>query len=75
MTTTKKPTKLPPCVPAPSPDAPPFDLTPAEMSLLKAHRMMDDRAKRETLEDAECLAMRWPRRAAPSLRLVERTKE
>lgn len=53
-----------------APDAPPLDLTPAEMRLFKAYRMMDNRAKRETLEDAEHLAMRWPHRTAPRLRLV-----
>lgn len=52
-------------------DAPPPDLTPAEQSLLKSFRAMDDEARDFVDKVALGQARLWPRHAAPSLRLVK----
>lgn len=38
--------------------------------VIDAYTKMDERAKRETLEDVERLALKWPARQEPLLRLV-----
>lgn len=69
MSRQKKPAARPPLTAAA--DSPPLDLTPAERSLLKSFRRMDDSAQGFIGRLADAQAERCPRRAAPSLRLVE----
>jgi len=45
-------------------------LTPRQRALLNHFDVMDRRAQREFLEEAEYLATKWPRRSAVTLRLV-----
>ena len=45
-------------------------LTPAEMRFVLAYRKMDDRRRGESMEMAESDAEMYPRRAAPSFRLI-----
>jgi hypothetical protein len=51
-------------------EAPPPDLTPAEQSLLRSFRAMDDRSQGVIGRFTESQAGRCPRPAPPSLRLV-----
>lgn len=50
-------------------------LTANERALLLAYRAMDDRGQLVTLAKAAWQAEQYPRRAAPSLRLVARGGE
>ena len=72
MTAPKKPARRPARAQPPiALDAPPLNLTPAELSLLKSFRGMDDEGREFIEKLALRQAARFPRRAAPSLRLVE----
>jgi hypothetical protein len=70
MTTPKKPARRSALTKSVASDAPPPDLTPAEQSLLRSFRAMDDEARDFVDKVALGQARLWPRRVAPSLRLV-----
>lgn len=70
MSAPKKPAKRSARAKSVVSDASPPDLTPAELSLLRLFRSMDDRSQAFIGRLAESLAEDCPRRAAPSLRLV-----
>lgn len=51
--------------------APPMALTANEASLIRAYRVTDDRGRIVALGTAERQAAMYPRRTAPTLRLVD----
>lgn len=68
MTDPKKPAKRPARFQSIALDAPPPALTHAELALLNAYRVINDRQQQNMLRAMESAAVRFPR--APRLRLV-----